>query len=181
MSDRRILLEMLLDEVLTPLGLENGKPIIELHEEASAKPTIIREVPEDSLVIKADEFPAPTDFFEGSKGENKRADFIVISEAEEVILYIEIKSGKASGAEIEQQLKGAACVLSYCKEVAGQFWNESNFLDEKKYKHRYIGLVETDANKRPTYHNSVPHDSAESFTKISSPHRLTFSKLTAKK
>ena len=67
MSDTEILLEMLLDEVLTPLRSEHGKPIIELHEEASARPTIIREAPEDSLVIKADEFPAPTDFFEGKQ------------------------------------------------------------------------------------------------------------------
>ena len=179
MSDTKILREMLLDEVLTPLGSEHGKPIIELHEEASARPTIIREAPEDSLVIKADEFPAPTDFFEGSKGENKRADFIVISEAEEVILYIELKSGKAKGKEIKQQLKGAVCVLSYCKEVANQFWNEGNFLDDKKYVHRYIALVETDADKRPTFHDSELHDSAESLLKISSPHRLTFSKLAA--
>ena len=179
MSDMKILSEMLLDEVLTPLESEHGKPIIKLQEKPSAAAAIIRKAPTDSLVIKADKFPGPTDFFKGSKGENKRADFIVISETEKVILYIELKSGRASGKEIKQQLKGAACVLSYCKEVANQFWNESNLLDDKKYAHRYIALVETDADKRPTFHNSELHDSAESLLKISSPNRLTFSKLAA--
>ena len=181
MSDTKILSEMLLDKVLTHLGSDHGKAIIKLQEDGSDNTIVIRKAPTDSLVIKADKFPAPTDFFEGSKGENKRADFIVISETEKVILYIELKSGRASGKEIKQQLKGAACVLSYCKEAANQFWNEGNFLDDKKYVHRYIALVETDANKKPTHHDSKLHDSAESFMKISSPHRLTFSKLAANK
>ena len=184
MTDREILLEMLRKDALEPKGLERGKPIIKLRQGGKHKYSVtIYQPPSDSLVIKAENFPAPSDFFKGSKGENKRADFIVISEGRRVILYIELKAGKRKPGEIKQQLKGASCVIAYCKEVARQFWNKEDFLDS--YDCRYIRIVEFRVKKRRTRpkhtsrKQSIKHDSPESFLTIRSPHHLKFNKLAA--
>jgi len=179
MSDMKILSEMILESVLVPHENEYGKPVIKLQE-AGVKDSVsfIRNIPSDSIVIKADEFPAPKTFFKGDKGECKRADFIIISEEKKVILYVELKAGAKDASPIVKQLRGASCLISYCKEIGREFWSESTFLDG--YAHRYVGMVNLSVSKKPSRHKSVPlHDSPETFMKISSPHNLQFNQLAA--
>ena len=179
MSDMKILSELFLDLALVPLENEYGKPIIKLQE-AGVKGSVsyIRNIPSDAIVIKADDFPAPKTFFKGNKGECKRADFIIISEQKKVILYVELKAAKKDASHIVKQLKGAACVVTYCKETGRHFWNKSTFLDG--YAHRFIGMVNLSVSKRPSRYKSASlHDSPESFLKISSPHNLQFNELAA--
>lgn len=179
MSDMDILSNLILESVLIPHESEYGKPVIKLQE-VGVKDSFsyIRGIPSDAIVIKADEFPAPKSFFRGDKGECKRADFIIISEEKKVILYIELKAGDKDAKHIIKQLKGAKCVISYCKEIVKQFWNESTFLDD--YSHRYVGMVNLSINKKPSRQSAIPlHDSPEKFLKISSPHNLRFKQLAA--
>lgn len=104
----------------------------------------VRDLPADSIVIKADKFPSPRNFFIGTKGENKRADFIIISEEKtrKWIVYVEMKKGGSSTQEeIIQQLKGAQCVMAYCESVTEKFYNKkTGFLNE--YKPRFIQAKE---------------------------------------
>lgn len=179
MSDMKILSELILHSALVPHENEYGKPVIKLQE-AGIKDSVsfIRNIPSDVIVIKADEFPASKTFFKGDKGECKRADFIIISEEKKVILYVELKSGAKDSSHIVKQLRGASCLISYCKEIGRQFWKKSTFLDG--YAHRYVGMVNLSISKRPSRHKSAPlHDSPESFLKISSPHYLQFNELAA--
>ncbi len=173
MGDREILSEMIKETVLVPLEAEYGKPMIKL-EEPSVKNSIacIRNSPSDAFVIKADEFPAPKNFFKGDKGECKRADFIIISPEKKVILYVELKAGAKDADHIVKQLKGAACVVTYCTEIGKQFWG-SSFLNG--YSHRFIGIVNLSVNKKTSRHKKAPvHDTPETFIKISSPHNIQF-------
>jgi len=177
MSDMEILSKLILESALIPLENEHGKQVIRLQE-AGIKDSVsfIRNIPSDVIVIKADEFPAPKTFFKGDNGECKRADFIIISEEKKVILYVEMKAGAKDASHIVKQLKGASCVISYCKEIGKQFWSEARFLDG--YAHRFIGIVNLSISKRPSRYKSAPlHDLPESFLKISSPHHLQFNKL----
>jgi hypothetical protein len=177
MSDMEILSKLILESALIPLENEHGKQVIRLQE-AGIKDSVsfIRNIPSDVIVIKADEFPAPKTFFKGDNGECKRADFIIISEEKKVILCVELKAGAKDASHIVKQLKGASCVISYCKEIGRQFWSESTFLDG--YAHRYVGMVNLSVSKKPSRHKSTPlHDSPESFLKISSPHYLQFNQL----
>jgi hypothetical protein len=180
MSDMDILSELILQSVLVPLVInEYGKPVIKLQE-SGVKDSVsfISNIPSDAIVIKADKFPAPKTFFKGDKGECKRADFIIISEEKKVILYVELKAGAKDRGHIVKQLKGASCVISYCKEIGKQFWSEPRFLDG--YAHRYIGMVNLSISKKTSRHESAPlHDSPESFLKISSPHHLQFNQLAS--
>lgn len=179
MSDMEILSELILESALVPHENEYGKPVIKLQEAGvEGSVSFIRNIPSDAIVIKADEFPAPKTFFKGDKGECKRADFIIISEEKKVILYVELKAGAKDASHIVKQLKGASCLISYCKEIGKQFWSEARFLDG--YAHRYIGMVNLSISKKPSRHKSAPlHDSPESFMKISSPHYLQFKELAA--
>jgi len=179
MRDMEILSELLQESALVPLEHEYGKPVIKLQE-AGVKDSVsfVRNVPSDVIVIKADSFPAPIAFFRGDKGECKRADFIIISEEKKVILYVEIKSGEKDAGHIIKQLRGAACVVSYCQEIGKRFWSQSTFLEG--YEHRFIGLINLSISKKPSRHKSrALHDSPESFLKISSPHYLQFKELAA--
>jgi hypothetical protein len=177
MSDMDILSELIVQSALVPHENEYGKPVIKLQE-AGVKGSVsfIHNIPSDAIVIKADAFPAPKTFFRGDRGECKRADFIIISEEKKVILYVEMKAGAKDASHIVKQLKGASCVISYCKEIGKQFWSEARFLDG--YAHRFIGIVNLSISKRPSRYKSAPlHDLPESFLKISSPHHLQFNKL----
>ena len=179
MSDMKILSELILESALVPHENEYGKPVIKLQEKGvNGSVSFIRNIPSDAIIIKADEFPAPKTFFKGNKGECKRADFIIISEEKKVILYVELKAGAKDASHIVKQLKGASCVISYCKEIGKQFWSEARFLDG--YAHRYVGMVNLSVSKKPSRHKSSPlHDSPEKFLKISSPHNLQFNHLAA--
>ena len=179
MLDMEILSELILESALVPHENEYGKSVIKLQE-TGVKDSVsfIRNIPSDAIVIKADEFPAPKSFFKGDKGECKRADFIIISEEKKVILYVELKAGVKDTSHIVKQLKGASCVISYCKEIGKHFWNKSTFLDG--YAHRYVGMVNLSVSKKPSRHKSAPlHDSPESLLKISSPHNLQFNQLAS--
>jgi hypothetical protein len=179
MSDTEILSELILESALIPLEIEYGKPVVKLQE-TGIKDSVcyIYNMPPDAIVIKADDFTAPMSFFKGSKGERKRADFIIISEEKKVVLYIELKAGEKDTGHIVKQLKGAFCVVSYCKEIGSMFWDESTFLEG--YAHRFVGMIHLSVSKKTTRRQSAAlHDSPGTFLKISSPHHIQFNELAA--
>lgn len=177
MTDMEIISELILESALVPHENEYGKPVIKLQETGiKSYVCFIRNIPSDAIVIKADAFIAPKSFFKGHKGECRRADFIIISEEKKVILYIELKAGTEDASNIIKQLKGASCLIAYCKEIGKKFWSESTFLDG--YAHRYVGMVKLSVSKKPSRHQSARlHDSPESFMRISSSHNLQFREL----
>ena len=125
MSDLKILKELIIDEALVTIedGLY-GKPkvtLVEPKNQCHPEYTVdINNIPKNSIVIKTDTFPAPKHIFNGSKGECKHADFVIIAETmiknkpKNLIIFIELKKGKGnSQASIIQQLKGAQCIIAY--------------------------------------------------------------------
>ena len=119
MPDMDILRELMSDDALVATSNDrHGRSILVL-EEPEAQPAYavtIRSLPDDVLAIKADRFPPPS--FRGSKGERKRADFIIVAARarRNWMVYVEMKGPKSersrfrSGAEIRQQLMGAKCL-----------------------------------------------------------------------
>lgn len=181
MDDSQILSELINENVIIQHYQEYQKNCVKLEEEGLPESTsILRNLPHDAVVIKADQFPAPVKFFKGDKDENKRADYIIISPSKKVVIYIELKSGKKHSSYVENQLKGAACVFAYCKEVGHLFWNHSSFLEG--YKHRFVGIVNASINLKPSRtkkNNSSIHDKPCNFLKLSSPSNLQFNQLAA--
>jgi len=183
MSDIVILKEMIISTATVSLENHHAKKKVVLKEPPPANyDVIIYGMPEDDevIVIKADSFKAPNGIFSGSKGECKRADFIVVSETDEkkIIIFIELKGGKG-GTEIEiiQQLKGAKCFVTYCQEIGKVFWNHQNFLNG--YMYRFVSIRNISIPKRPTRPLTPRdvHDRPDKMLKLSSPKGLQFNHL----
>jgi hypothetical protein len=120
MSDIAILKEMFKNTAtVTLINHHKRKKVVLVEPPPGDYAVIIYDLPDEDevMVIKADSFPAPQKIFTGTKGECKRADFIVIADTdgEKVIIFIEMKAGKGSTeAEIIQQLQGSQCLIAYC-------------------------------------------------------------------
>ncbi|SPD74537.1 conserved hypothetical protein [uncultured Desulfobacterium sp.] len=180
MSDIDILDQMIKDSAKQPLSKHQNKMNVELAEpKQPMSSTIIYGVPENAVVIKVDTFPSPDAVFNGSQGECRRADYVIVSNAngKKVIVYIEMKATKGSLPEIIQQLKGAQCFIAYCREVGKSFWQEQDFL--KGYRQRFISIGHTSIPKRKTriMRQTGKHDRPEKMLKIDWPHYVQFNML----
>lgn len=184
MSDIAILKEIFKENATVPLQDDGyGKKILILEEPDLPNCFVtIRGMPDEDqfIVIKADQFPAPETVFNGSKGECKRADFIIFADTEKkkVILCIEMKATRKTAKEWEiiQQLKGAKCCVSYCQQIGKEFWGQTKFLDS--YVYRFVTIRDINIPKRPTQEKIIDnHDIPERMLKISNPQYLQFNHL----
>lgn len=178
-SDLDILRELIKDEALVTVKKDRyGKNFLELKEpgvgNTSEYKIEIRNIPEDTIAIKSDMFPPPSNVFRGDRGERKRADFVVIARdgKRNWIIYIEMKCGK-HGQErcIRQQLQGSRCFVDYCRIVARTFWEKPGFLKKGDYQQRYVSVKNIGVNKKSSRMTRKPslHDCPENMLKISAP------------
>ena len=157
-----------------------GNKMVKLTEPQHPNSSVtIFGIPDNAVVIKVDAFKSPDTVFNGSHGECKRADFVIVADAgnKKVILYIEMKATKGSEKEIIQQLTGAHCFVAYCQGIGQAFWNEQNFLDG--YVHRFVSIGHTSIPKQKmrTTRPTGAHDRPDRMLKINSPHHLNFNHL----
>ncbi len=160
MNDLDILRDLIKDEALAAIEEDyyqraSEKKIVFLEEnsEGHAYTVKVHNVPGNVIAIKADVFKAASSIFKDNKGECKRADYVIIVNAESGnwIIYIEMKKGKPEGGEeIENQLKGAECFVAYCRAIGRSFWGSKDFLDEKDYQQLFVAIVGIGMDKRPT-------------------------------
>lgn len=179
MPDTLILTQLFKSTSLVTLAGSAHKPRVTLDEpQAPDSSATISGLPADVFVIKVDDFRSPDEIFNGTKGECKRADYVIISERKRCILYIELKRTKAGWNHIVKQLLGAKCFVNYCQGIGKEFWNDPNFLTG--YKHRFISIAHTSISKRPTRFkkNGPVHDSPQKAMKIDWPKNLQFNQLT---
>ena len=122
MNDIAILKEMLSEGAQVGLQQVAGKTFVELKDKQAKTTVEITDLPQDSIVIRAEAFKPPN-VFKGSKGERRRADFVIVSNAatEKWIICIETQAGTGKDPEdVEQQLRGAHCFMGYCRCI-GKF------------------------------------------------------------
>lgn len=186
MPDLDILRELVQEDSLVSAESDvNGRRVLIL-EENKAQPAYaitIFNVPYDAVAVKVDDFPPPA--FKGSRGERKRADFVIFAQTPEQnwIVYMEMKGGRVrSEKDVVHQLMGAQCVVSYCRAVGRVFWDRgANFLEEHEYQQRFVSVKEIGMNKRPTWgtNRNGRHDTARNMRKIVAPGngRIRFQRL----
>ncbi|HHC24794.1 MAG TPA: hypothetical protein ENK58_05175 [Desulfobacterales bacterium] len=181
MTDLEILDQMIKEAAKVPLDDNYGKNKVILTEpqQADALATIFG-VPDDAIVIKADAFRSPDTIFDGSHGECKRADFVIVADTgkKKVILCIELKTTKDSKKEITQQLSGTQCFVEYCREIGRVFWNERDFLDGYAYRFVSIGHTSIPKRKTRTIGQADAHDRPDKMMKIDWPNHLQFNHLS---
>ena len=188
MSDIDILKEMLISDAQIPLQQEgNQPPSVELIDTQANTTVEIKGLPHDSIVVRAEDFEDPLTIFEGSKGERRRADFVIVSNEDrgKWIICIETQAGNYKGRrEVIEQLKGALCFVHYCKCIGKEFWEWEEFLED--YQYRFISMADINSNKgtKKTRHYSPHmqpigrlHDTPDAFLKFLRSPRLHFSHL----
>ncbi len=169
--------QMFKNTALVPLVEQHSKYSVTLNElQVSGSDVKISGVPEGTLAIKIDKFSSPDKLFSGTNGECKRADFALIADngKKKRILIIELKRGKDSRSQIEGQLKGAACVIEYCKEIARTFYNCDNPLSS--FEMRYVSFGRTSIAKKKTRidRNTKIHNRPDRMMKISFTKNIRF-------
>lgn len=180
MTDLEILREMIKDAAKVEVAEHYGRKMVELVESQHPGSTVtVFGLPDDAIVIKVDAFQSPDAVFVGSRGECKRADFVIIGEVRDtqVVIYIEMKATKAREHEIIHQLTGAQCFLAYCCEIGKTFWRQPMFLGGRV--ERFVSISHTSINKTPTRvtRQSPVHDRPERMLKLASPHHVEFNHL----
>jgi hypothetical protein len=104
MPDIEILNQILRDSAKVKLENRNGTNQVKLDEPQNDTTVTVSGVPDNSIIVKADAFKSPDSVFQGTKGECKRADFVIVADHgdKKVIICIEMKAGKDSEKEIIQ-------------------------------------------------------------------------------
>ena len=187
-NDIEILRDMLSSTVKVPLRQEGqNKPSVHLVDRQAETTIEIKGLPHDSIVIRAEDFENPLAIFSGSKGERRRADFVIVSNEDrgKWVICIENQAGNdKSAAHVVDQLKGARCFVSYCQCIGKSFWESEQFLDG--YQYRFVSMADVNSNKgtkktRPysSYMQSKDrlHDTPDDFLKFLRSPSLHFRKL----
>ena len=184
-NDIAILQKMINTGAQVPLQQTAGRCSVTLRDKQAKTTVEITDLPNDSIVIKVD-YSKPLEILKTVKGQRKRADFAIVSNAEKNKWIIYIETQKATGkdpAEVEQQLRGAECLIGYCKCIGESFWQSKNFLDG--YQYRFVSIVNINIDKqttRPHKPGDRPrkklHDSPEDFREIPGHQSLHFDELT---
>ena len=168
-----------------PLQHTAGECSVTLRDKQAKTTVKITDIPDDSIVIRAEVFKPPA-VFKGSKGERRRADFVIVSNtaAEKWVICIETQAGTGKDPEdIEQQLRGAECFIGYCKCIGKSFWQSKDFLDG--YQYRFVSIVGIGINKQGTrfykpgnQSSGRLHDNPDTFLEILGNQSLYFGELT---
>lgn len=143
MNTNEILRELIADSAIIPIENEKGQSICNLPEEASDYTLKMWHLPKDAFVVKCDRFPDTGDvFFRGKNMECKKADYVIISESKNVIMFFELARSSDTKTEKESiaQLKGASCIIEYCGHIAASFFDSPDIfsgLERRYYIVRY--------------------------------------------
>ena len=149
MSHTSVLRRMLNSCSLVQLEDHYESKKVKLSESKISDSSIeILHVPPNTIVLDLDSAFNIEKLFHGKAGECKRADYILLSESAERVLFIEMKRSNSSATDISLQLRGALCAFEYCQIIAREFFDEHNFL--KTYQKRFISIRHTDDYKRKT-------------------------------
>ena len=163
---------------------EHGRPSVELTDLTSGTTVKIKGLPLDSIVIRAEDFENPLTVFNGSKGECKRADFVIVSSDEDErrwIICIETQESDSEKAwHVIQQLKWTCCFISYCKCIGKSFWDSEEFLNG--YQYRFVSIVDINFNQnrrvtQPFHYTGEVHNRPDAFKKLPQSPTIHFSKL----
>lgn len=181
MSSSAILASMLHSCSLLDLEEDiSGKKKVRLVEKQCTDSVIeILHLPSDTFVLDLDKAFNTERLFHGKSGECKRADYLLISESAERVLFIEMKRSGSQANEIALQLRGALCAFEYCQIIAREFFQEREFLNH--YQKRFIAILHTTGRKSQTAVSrnieSGSHCTPNNFLRISGRQTLQFRQL----
>lgn len=180
MDDFQILHDLFREEALA--SVERNRIILEERNNQSYTLEISR-IPAEIIAFKADMFPDPRGIFQNRRQECKRADYVIVARRNtrinpRLIVYVELKKGGTGGGpSIIRQLRGARCLVAYCRAIVREFWEEDQFLDS--YTERFVSVRIGDSESSTRDRHARVHDAPEYMLKLAAPEGtpLQFDKL----
>lgn len=183
MSHTSVLARMLHPTSLISLEDQYGSKKVRLVENQTIDSYIeVHKIQADAFVVDLDRAFNNQRLFQGNCGECKRADYLIISESAERVLFIEMKRSSAPAQHITHQLRGALCAFEYCQIIAREFFQENRFLTH--YQKRFISIRHTGGEKRKTEIERTTaigevHCTPDQHLKISWANTIQFKKLAS--
>lgn len=148
-ADARVFGTMICKEHVLPLAFVGGRHEVTLTEERAPTSQVrLCGVPEDSVVIKIGNFPDTRKFFQSGHALNHRADYMIVCPSSKVVVYVEIKEGRDSRAEVVSQLRGAECTGVFIRELGRVHLKQKDFFEG--YRNVFVGFSHATVNKRVT-------------------------------
>ena len=176
MPDWSVLKNLIMPDLIGSLAVENGMHCAILKEhaaDAKLKRVDIVGVSNDSLLIDLDKYDQPRSLFCGDHGERCRCDYVLATEfgGYPLLLFIEIKSGKASDAEVLRQFRGGECTLDYCESALARFHGIQSYLHN--CRRAYVVFYKPRLAKTTTRPTSPakPNTRPDQAFKCASPHK----------
>lgn len=173
---------LLMDRMFGEFGLENGRRFAMLKEtgiDAKLKKVMIYDVPENTVLLKLDEYEQPHTLFKEGNGQRCRCDYVLITEigTSKYIIFIEMKSKNFKNNNVIKQFKGAECLIDYCDSALNRFYDLNDKL--KHYKKRFVLFYKsTSVRKSPSRQPSSNRNSTpDSMLKYPNPVNPTISSL----
>lgn len=134
--DYRILSQLIAQSAqIQPIELpyeSQSREVILTEEDQNIQYSLkIKGLPLETFVIKSDQFAPPVGFFQGSQGECKRSDYIILANinSRKTVIFLELKLGNPDNQDIINQLKGSFCLFKYLQKIGQVFWKNPNFLN----------------------------------------------------
>ena len=146
---------------------DKRKGVLEESQDTESRIEILN-IPEDSLIVSLDNNFCNSGLFSGARGECKRGDYIIISEAAKIAVFIEMKKTGAKEKDIVNQLKGSLCAFKYLQVIAKHFYDEDDFL--ANYTKSFVSFKHTAIAKRKTKIDrpaNKPHNRPENMLRVS--------------
>lgn len=114
------------DYAKIPVMKEKGIGFYVKLEERSCPDSelIIKEIPEDLLIINLDDNFNTSGIFSSKHNESRRSDFIIIDSSRKAIFIIEMKNGRHRKSDARWQLEGGRAFLQYCRYIYNSFCNK---------------------------------------------------------
>ena len=177
MNDSNLLEQLFGDKLIKSEMGDYGKHCIKLNESSDYFVTI-NNVAEIAIAIKTDNFPDLKNFFNccSDIGQCKRADFVVVTDKK--LIFIELCKGKKQAKEVVQQLKGAQCVIEYCRNIGSKFYDYDSFLQD--YSSYFVSFSKIGSNKKTIKITKGINNNPDKFLKINSPNNMQFNQLCCK-
>lgn len=182
MADLALLKEFFCDNIQDDISLSpvNNRRFTRLREqgkEAKLKSVDLMDIPDDSIVLKMDTYQQPSTLFRGNKGENRRCDYVVITNIEnrDVLLFIELKSSSLSNKEVQQQFMGAECAIDYCNSALKRFHKQDGYFDS--FEKRFVVFYKGGSIAKTPTGTKTNNNPPSSYLKYPNPHEPSIRKL----
>ena len=112
----------------------------------------IRDVPENSILLKTHGYSPPGKVFKSTKGECKMCDYILLTsyKGDLYFVFIEMKSKSLDSKDFVPQLVGGNCFMTYCAAMAEKF-HGARISSSHLQKRNIVFHTPLPINKKPTH------------------------------